>query len=196
MAPASLLIAMAPSCRWPGRVGLEDTARRFCDGSQPEGWTGCSSGQHSGESGRRRHRGRQLVTKATRTGHRNRCGSCRDAGRRSLTAIPRTAPSRLTEPLLSVDDRCGPMLRAHRGHGRRERSWLGPGGDGQQLDRRVSRSGGDDLPRWRAAEGSAAAGTPEFYAASASVLHMPHVWEFLAVVSTLSRCTPERSPTS
>jgi hypothetical protein len=23
------------------------------------------------------------------------------------------------EPLLSVDDRCGPMLRAHRGHGRR-----------------------------------------------------------------------------
>ena len=45
-------------------VGLEDTARQICDGSQPEGWTGCSSGQQRW-SGRRRHHGRQLVTKAT-----------------------------------------------------------------------------------------------------------------------------------
>src|SRR5215211_1724913 len=36
-APVSLLMQAAPSCSWPARVGLEDTARRFCDGSQPHG---------------------------------------------------------------------------------------------------------------------------------------------------------------
>jgi hypothetical protein len=32
---ASVVIAAAPSCSWAGRIGLKDTARRICDGSQP-----------------------------------------------------------------------------------------------------------------------------------------------------------------
>src|SRR4029450_10757511 len=72
MVPASLLIVMAPLCHWPGRVGLEDTARRFCDGSQPKGWTGCSSGQQAAgqvDAGTRqttRHQGNPRVPEPLR----------------------------------------------------------------------------------------------------------------------------------
>jgi hypothetical protein len=41
---------------------------------------------------------------------------------------------------------------------------------------------------WRIAE------VRKFYAASASVLDMPHAWGFLAVVSTLTLCTPGEAP--
>jgi hypothetical protein len=90
-------------------------------------------------------------------------------------------------PLMTAADRClghigGTADEDEAGSGQAAMVTSSTGGGG--------RSGGDHLPRWRAAEGSAAAGTPEFYAASGSVLHMPHVWGFLAVVSTLSRCTP------
>jgi hypothetical protein len=37
---------------------------------------------------------------------------------------------------LSVADRCRPVLRARRGHGRRERRCSKPAGDGHQLGRR------------------------------------------------------------
>jgi hypothetical protein len=40
-------------------------------------------------------------------------------------------------PLLTVGDRCEPMLRARRGHGRRGRRCSKPAGDGHQLGRRV-----------------------------------------------------------
>jgi hypothetical protein len=36
-------------------------------------------------------------------------------------------------PLLTVGDRCEPLLGARRGHGRRGRTWLEPGGNGSQL---------------------------------------------------------------
>jgi hypothetical protein len=68
---------------------------------------------------------------------------------RSVRADP---PARRAwdRPLLSVDDRCGPMLRARRGHGRRVRRCSKPGGDGHLLGRRVRPVLGDHLPRWQA----------------------------------------------
>ena len=63
----------------------------------------------------------------------------------------------LDEPLLSVGDREGPLLRHAGGHGRRGRTRLGPGGDGRQLDRRVRSVPGDHFPRWQAADGGVAA---------------------------------------
>src|SRR4029450_7650372 len=96
-APASLLIAMAPLCRRPGRVGLEDTARRFCDGSQPHGLDRLLI-----RPAKRWARSTPTPRQTTRhqgnpQGRLNRCESCRDAGRRSLTAIPH-----------------GPLLETHR----------------------------------------------------------------------------------
>jgi hypothetical protein len=58
----------SPFQQTPGRVGPEDTARRFCDGSQPEGWTGCSSSQQAACQADAGTDGRQLVTKATLMG--------------------------------------------------------------------------------------------------------------------------------
>jgi hypothetical protein len=99
--------------------------------------------------------------------------------------------------VLSVSVRWGPVETAVNGTvvARPARATLAQGAAvGFNLDRWVRSVRGDHLPLWRAAEASAAAGTPEFYAASASVLHMPHVGGFLAVVSTLSPCTPGKSP--
>ena len=42
-------------CRWPGRVGLGTPRGASVTGHNPGGWPGCSSGQQSGGSGRRRH---------------------------------------------------------------------------------------------------------------------------------------------
>jgi hypothetical protein len=43
-----------------------------------------------------------------------------------------------------------PVLSARLGHGRRERTRLGPGGSGAQLERRARFVLGDHLPRWQA----------------------------------------------
>jgi hypothetical protein len=59
--------------------------------------------------------------------------------------------------LLSVNDRCRPMLRARRGHGRRGRRCSKPTGNGRQLDRRARAVLGDHLPRWQGSTGVAAA---------------------------------------
>jgi hypothetical protein len=61
------VIQAAPSCSWPDCVGLEAPRGASVTGHN-RGWTGCSSGQQCGGSGRRRHHDRQLVTKATRMG--------------------------------------------------------------------------------------------------------------------------------
>jgi hypothetical protein len=53
-------------------------------------------------------------------------------------------------PLLSVEDREGPLLRARGGHGRRGPGWLGSGSDGHKLNRRVRPDRDDHLPRWQA----------------------------------------------
>jgi hypothetical protein len=102
MAPASLLIAAAPSSRGPGHVGLEDTARRFCDGvTTPR--VGQAAHQASKAVGQvdAGTTADKLVTKAAQ-GRLNRCESCHGAGRRSLTAIPH-----------------GPLQETHRTVGRR-----------------------------------------------------------------------------
>jgi hypothetical protein len=66
------------------------------------------------------------------------CRRVRELGKHSRTA-PDGLILQLSEhghrPWLSVNDRCGPVLRARRGHGRRGRSWLRPGGDCRQLGR-------------------------------------------------------------
>ena len=59
------------------------------DESQPEGLDRLLIKPARRWPGRRRHHDRQLVTKATLSGRLNRCGSCRGAGRRSLTRSPR-----------------------------------------------------------------------------------------------------------
>ena len=58
-------------------------------------------------------------------------------------------------PWLSVDDRCGPMRRARRGHGRRARQDSKPNSDGHQLGRRARAVPGDHLPCWQLANGDA-----------------------------------------
>jgi hypothetical protein len=57
-------------------------------------------------------------------------------------------------PLLSVRDREGRLLRARGGHGRRGPRWLGGGGDGDKLNRRVRPVHDDHLPRWQVAGGA------------------------------------------
>src|SRR5512132_1263845 len=52
-------------------------------------------------------------------------------------------------PLLTVRDRQMPVLQARGGYGRRGRTWLGPGTDGHQLNRRVRPVHDDHLPRWQ-----------------------------------------------
>jgi hypothetical protein len=52
------------------------------------------------------------------------------------------SPGAPGSPLRSSDGVC-------QGHGRREPAWLGPGGDGHQLGRRVRPCLGDHLPRWQ-----------------------------------------------
>jgi hypothetical protein len=61
--------------------------------------------------------------------------------------------------VLSVAVRSGPVKTVVNGTlvaRRRGRTWLKPGGDGHQLDRRVRPVPADHLPRWQAAEGGAA----------------------------------------
>src|SRR5215218_2959135 len=92
-------------CRWPGRVGLEDTARRFCDGSQP------LVGQAAHQASKPRVRSTSGTTADNSSprqpdGCLNRCESCCDAGRRSLTRSLRPL-KRLTEPFRdTVTFRC------------------------------------------------------------------------------------------
>jgi hypothetical protein len=67
-----------------------------------------------------------------------------------LDATPKAQVKALPErPPLSVGDREGPLLRARGGHGRRGRTALQRGGDGDKLNRRVRPVQGDHLPRWQ-----------------------------------------------
>lgn len=54
-----------------------------------------------------------------------------------------------------MNDRCDPMRRARRGHGRRGRPCSKPAGDGRQLGRRVGPVLGDQRPRWHTECGAA-----------------------------------------
>jgi len=77
-----------------------------------------------------------------------------DGRGRGAMAQVRDAGERLG---LTVVDRACPFVGARRGHGRRGRPWLGPGGNGHQLSHRARFVQGDHLRRWQAATGGAAA---------------------------------------
>jgi hypothetical protein len=131
---ASRLIAMAPLCRWPGRVGLEDTARRFCDGSQPHG-----AGQAAHQASRRRARSTPAPRQTARHqgnphGRLNRCESCRGARRRILTRSPR--PLRTTHRTVALAAGGGVTIRPAHAPARQHSA---PGGTVGSSAQRIAR---------------------------------------------------------
>jgi hypothetical protein len=79
-------MVLLPTDAWSCRPG--DAARRFCDGSQPQG-----VGQAAHQASKRHTRSTSAQRQTARNqgnldGRRNRCESCRGARRRSLTRSP------------------------------------------------------------------------------------------------------------
>jgi hypothetical protein len=93
---------------------------------------------------------------------RSRPGRGPSAAHRELGKHPLTSSDgpmlqvggRMHEPLLTVDGRYRPMLRARWGHGWSGSTSRGRGSDGHQLGRRVRFVQGDHLSRWQHPKGA------------------------------------------